>query len=81
MRVAVALCDQPEYEGDDNESRYSLFGWSQPKSLSEAIQSGAPALFQPMNAFESVFSLRLLPRPNQDRTIMAADIRIVEARF
>ena len=80
MRVAVALCDQPEYEGDDNESRYSLFGWSQPKSLSEAIQSGAPALFQPMNAL-SVFSLRLLPRPNQDRMIMAADIRIVEARF
>ncbi len=77
MRVAVALCDQPEYEGDDNESRYSLFGWSQPKSLSEAIQSGAPALFQPMNAL-SVFSL---PRPNQDRMIMAADIRIVEACF
>ena len=64
--------DRPDEqrEGDDNESRYSLFGWSQPKSLSEAIQSGAPALFQPMNAL-SVFSLRLLPRPNQDGMIMA----------
>src|SRR6266480_5234416 len=46
MCIAVTFGHQTEYERRDKEHGYSSFRWSEAKSLSEAIEFGAPVRLQ-----------------------------------
>jgi hypothetical protein len=46
MSVAVTFCAQSKHERGENEYGHSFFRWSEAKSLSEAIESGAPVRLQ-----------------------------------
>ena len=75
MRIAMTFRDQPEHERRDNEYDYSSL------SRREAKHSGEQReLVTAVRKF-LLHLVLLLPRPNQNRTIVFPDIGIVEARF
>src|SRR5215216_6292600 len=85
MRVAVTFCDQTERHRGGNEHDYSFFSRSETESVPDFAESETPVLFNHEHPEDSRLfvpdCLRLLSRPDRNRSITALDVEIVISRF
>ena len=71
MSVAITFCAQTKRERCDYESSDSFFRWSEAEFLPHFIEPEAQALFQLTKVFKVNAEIDRVPRPNQNRVLIA----------